>query len=193
MRRPPSLDMALLEFSEKSGLPVGWDPRQFPNGYPKVKLKLDGVPLREAIREIVAVTGLSGCQVQAVDSGQAPDAGIPLSATLGGLWFYQGGEPYPSSERLWDTAYVRCYDIQPLLAKYGELLSGELLVHEIQHRIFPDSWKDTGARVSFNPPSGKLIIIHAETGQNRVMEFLSDLDLRGEAALGPAITTPAPK
>jgi hypothetical protein len=107
------------------------------------------------------------------------------------LWFYRGSEPYPSGELLWDTAVVRAYDLEPILARLPEL-SGEAIAHHIRQRVFPDSWRD-GAACVYHAPTGKLLVIHGPDAQERVLVRLWDLLLRGEWALGPVISaTPEP-
>jgi hypothetical protein len=173
--RARRLDLVLRDVAEVSGLGTGFEPRHFPEGLPRLTLKLDGVLLREALRELVLAAGFDGCQ--------------PVAA--GGLWFYRGGEPYPSGELLWDTAVVRAYDLEPILARLPEL-SGEAVAHHVRQRVFPDSWRD-GAACVYHAPTGKLLVVHGPDAQERVLVRLWDLLLRGEWALGPALSaTPAP-
>lgn len=164
------LDLALRELRALAGLAVGFDARQFskPKDLPRLSLKLEGVVLREAVREIAAAAGFDGCQ---------PHAGA-------GLWFYRGGEPFPSGELLWDLAGVGTYDLEPVLAKLP-LFSGEALVHQIKRRVFPDTWKDPNTCCAYHAPTRRLLVVHGEAAHVRIVRFLYDLMERGEDALGP--------
>jgi len=164
-----SLDLVLRDFAAQTGFAVGFDRRQFPDGLPKVRLQFSETPLRDAVRTIVELAGFDGCQ--AVEGG--------------GLWFYRGPEPYPSGEHLGDMARVCCYDVSAILAKHA-LLSGEVLAHHIKSRVYPGSWDDPNVSCQFHPSTGKLIVIHGEAAQRKVVRLLWDLHDRGEDALGPS-------
>ncbi|MBI3829707.1 MAG: hypothetical protein HY291_09335 [Planctomycetes bacterium] len=194
------IDWALRDLSEMTGVPAGFDPAQFakfqylkparnllsdPNplappdpldALPRITLKLDDVPFREAVREVVAAAGFDGCQ---------PQNGA-------GLWFYKGGEPYPSGELLWDIAFVRAYPLDQVLAR-TPLLSGEVIAHEIRRKVYPDSWNDPATCCAYHASTGKLLIVHGEAAHVRIINFLNDLLERGEDALGPVQTAPQEK
>lgn len=161
------IDYLLRNLAESSGLAISFDPRQFPNGLPRVELKITDAVLRDAVRTIVDAAGFDGCSVEAP----------------AGLWFFRGAAPYPSSEMLWDQTFVQAYDISRLLAQVAPL-SGEAIVYTIQQRIYPDSWKDPGALVFFHAPTRKLVVMHGPHAHRRVIDFLYDLRDRTEWALG---------
>lgn len=171
------IDWALRDLAEAAGVPAGFDPVVFPPGkLPRLTLKLDRVPLREAVREIVEAAGFDGCQ---------PQNGA-------GLWFYKGGEPYPSGELLWDLAYVHAYPLDQVLAKLP-LLSGEMVAHQVRRKIFPASWDDPAACCRYHAQTGKLLVVHGDAAHQRIIGFLNDMLERGEDALGPVETAPAAK
>jgi len=167
------LDFVLRELSKISGVAMAFDPRQFPAGVPRISLELREVPLRDAARRVVEAAGFDGC------SAESP----------GGLWFFKGERPYPSSELLWDHAVVRAYDLTRLLQTIaptaGHPLSGETISYIIQRRIYPASWKEPGALIFFHPQTRKLLVMHGPAAQRKVLDFLYDLAERGEWALGP--------
>ncbi len=164
-----SLDLVLSrDLVKQSGFSVGFEPKEFPKGYPHITLSLKKVPLRQAIRDIVEAAGLKGCQVH----------------PGGGLWFYKHAEPYPSGELLWDIAFVRAYKIDTLLKSFP-MLSGEAIAHQIRRRVYASSWSDPSVSCLYHQPTGKLIIIHGPAAQYRVLELLNDLSARGLDALGP--------
>ena len=162
------IDLLLRRMSRESGLAVGMDPRQFPKGLPRVDLDVSDAPLRDVIRTVVELAGFDGCSVE-----------IPA-----GLWFYKGERPYPARELLWDQASVQAYDLAPLLAQIAPI-SGEIVAHEIQCRIYPGTWSDPGALVFFHKPTQKLLVMHGPAAHRKILEFLNDLGERGEWALGP--------
>ena len=162
------VDLLLREISQQAGVAIGMDPRQFPKGLPRVTVDIQDAPLRDAVRTIVDLAGFSGCSVE----------------TPSGLWFYKGARPYPNRELLWDQALVQTYDLTRLLAQISPI-SGEMIAHEIQCRIFPETWSDPGALVFYHPSTRKLLVMHGPDAQRRVLDFLYDLAERGEWALGP--------
>jgi hypothetical protein len=167
------VDFLLRDLAEVSGVATGCDPRQFTKGLPYVNVDIVDAPLRDAVRTIVHVAGFDGCSVE----------------PPGGLWFYRGARPYPSSELLWDHAMVMTYDLSRLMQQLGPaagmLLSGEAIAYAIQRRVYPDSWKEPGALIFYHPPTRKLLVMHGPMAQRRVLEFLYDLGQRGVWALGP--------
>ena len=162
------LDYLLRDLAQSAGVAMAFDPRQFPDGLPRVDADIQNAPLRDAVRTIVDLAGFSGC------SAEPP----------GGLWFYRGSCPYPSGELLWDHAIIRAYDLSRLLPRIDPL-TGEAVAHLIQHRIYPDSWKDPGAAIFYHRLTKKLLVVHGPETQNKILEFLYDLADRGEWALGP--------
>ncbi|MCW8132486.1 MAG: hypothetical protein KIS92_19215 [Planctomycetota bacterium] len=172
------LDWLLRDLAEKTGVPVGFDARQFGGSakLPKLTLAFEGAPLREVVREIVHAAGFDGCQAQ----------------NGAGLWFYKGGEPYPSGELLWDLVYVRAYPLDAVLGKLP-LLSGEVIEHQVRRRVYPDSWKDPAVCCFYHAITGKLLVVHGEAAHARILSFLNDLAERGEDAFGPAESAEPPR
>jgi hypothetical protein len=162
------VDLLLRRIARESGVAIGMDPRQFSKGLPRVDLDVTDAPLRDVIRTVVELAGFDGCSME-----------VPA-----GLWFYKGVRPYPGRELLWDQASVQAYDLAPLLAQIAPI-SGEIIAHEIQCRIYPDTWNDPGALVFFHKPTQKLLVMHGPAAHRKILEFLSDLGERGEWALGP--------
>lgn len=166
------LDLLLRDLSADTGLPCGLDPRQFPRReLPRVTLKADAAPLRDVVRGIVHEAELDGCQ--------------PMLG--GGLWFYRGDEPYPTSESLQDNVQVRVYDIENILAELP-MLNGEVVAWHVKRRVYPGSWKDPNVSCLFHPATKRLVVLHGELAQGQVLHVLDDLKRRGEAALGPVLT-----
>lgn len=159
----------LRDFSQAAGIPMGFDPRQFPKGVPHITVNIEDAPVRDAARTIVDLAGFDGCSVEAP----------------GGLWFYRGARPFPSGELLWDQTVVQAYDLAALLPRIAPI-SGELIAFAVQKRIYPDSWKEPGAGVLYHAPTKRLVVLHGPDAQRKVLEFLNDLAQRGEWALGPA-------
>lgn len=171
------LDYLLRDFSEVAGVAIGFDPRQFPKGLPHIDVDIRNAPLRDAVRTLCDAAGFDGCNVE----------------PPGGLWFFRGARPYPSSEVLWEHALVRAYDLSRLFERSApgrEPLSGEAIAYAIQRRIYPNSWKDVGAMCFFHPSTKKLLVVHGPAAQRRVLDFLYDLAERGEWALGPVEEAP---
>jgi len=162
------VDLLLREVGQQTGVAIGMDSRQFPRGAPRVDIDVKDQPLRDVIRTIVDLAEFDGCSVE-------PPAG---------LWLYKGPRPYPDRELLWDQTIVQAYDLSRLLAQIAPI-SGEVVAHEIQCRIYPDSWSDPGALIFYHAPTGKLLVMHGAAAHNRILEFLMDLSMRGEWALGP--------
>lgn len=158
----------LRDLAEAGGVAVTFDPRQFPEGAPSATVNIQDAPLRDAARTLVELGGLDGCSVE----------------PPGGLWFFRGPRPYPSGELLWDQALVRAYDLSRLLPQIAPI-SGEAIAYAVRKRIYPKSWEEPGAAVFYHPPTRKLFVMHGPAGQRRVLEFLRDLEQRGEWALGP--------
>lgn len=169
------VDYALRDLAEKSGVACGFAPQSFGgmNKLPRVTLKLDHVPLRQAVRDLVEAVGFDGCQAQNGD----------------GLWFYKGGEPYPSGELLWDTALVRAYELDRVF-RHVPLLNGEALMHYVKRRIYPPSWEDPATACFYHSLTRRLIVVHGEAAHDKIAFFLYDLLTRGEDALGPVTTEP---
>jgi hypothetical protein len=162
------LDLLLRDLAHQAGVAIGMDPRQFPKGLPRLNVDIQDAPLRDAIRTIIELAGFDGCSVEAPD----------------GLWLYRGAAPYPSSELLLDSAQVRAYDLSMLLPRIAPM-SGELIAHAIQQRIYPDSWTDPSVLVFYHAQTRKLLVMHGAAVHRRILEFLWDLAERGEWALGP--------
>ena len=163
------IDLLLREVSRQAGVAIGMDPHQFPGPLPHVNIDVADAPLRDVVRTIVDLAGFDGCSVE-------PPAG---------LWFYKGARPYPNRELLWDQALVQAYDISRLLRLIAPI-SGEIVAHEIQCRVYPDTWNDSGALVFYHAPTGKLLVMHGPMAHRKILEFIIDLAERGEWALGPA-------
>ncbi len=162
------VDLLLRRLAQESGLAIAMDPRQFPNGLPRIDVDVTNAPIREVVRTIVAAADFSGCSME-----------IP-----GGLWFYKGPMPYPNRELLWDQSIVQAYDVSRLLALIAPI-SGEMIAHEIQCHIYPETWSDPGALVFYHKPTQKLLVMHGPAAHRKILEFLIDLAERGEWALGP--------
>jgi hypothetical protein len=162
------LDLLLRDLARQAGVAIGMDPRQFPKGLPRLNLNIEDAPLRDALRTIIDMAGFDGCSVEAPD----------------GLWLYRGAAPYPSSELLSDCAFVQAYDLSRLLPRIAPM-SGELIAHAIQQRIYPDSWSDPSVLIFYHPTTGKLLVMHGAAVHRKILEFLWDLAERGEWALGP--------
>lgn len=167
-------DLLLRDLDEQTGMPAAFDPRQFPKGVPKVTLSCNQTPLRQVVRDLVEQAGFDGCQ----------------ASPLGGLWFYKGAEPCVTRELLWDRAVVRTYDVESIL-KQLPMVSGEVISHLIRQRVFADSWTVAGTCCRYHKPTSKLVVVHVPEAQDRVVRVLWDLQLRGESALGPALTPDA--
>jgi hypothetical protein len=165
---PKRVDYILRQLAEETGIAIGFDPRQFEKGVPRIKMSLQHVPLREAIRALVESAGFDGCSVE-----------LPA-----GLWFYRGARPYPSRELLWDQSYVAVYDMSRLLNDVP-MVSGDIIVHTIKRRIYQKSWEDPGALIFYHAGTQKLVVMHGDAGHQAVLEFLDDLQDRTEWALGP--------
>lgn len=166
------IDLLLGDLAAEAHLPCGFDPRQFPRReYPRVTLKAEAAPLRDVVRGIVHEAGFDGCQ--------------PMLG--GGLWFYRGDEPYPTSESLQDNLQVRVYDIENILAELP-MLNGEVVAWHVKRRVYPDSWKDPNVSCLFHATTKRLVVLHGELAQGQVLHVLDDLKRRGEAALGPVLT-----
>ena len=71
---------------------------------------------------------------------------------------------------LWDQTIVQAYDLSRLLAQIAPI-SGEVVAHEIQCRIYPESWSDPGALVFYHAPTRKLLVMHGPDAQRRVLGF----------------------
>lgn len=166
------LDFILRDLGQQAGVSMAFDPRQFKD-IPRLDIDLKNVPLRDAARTLVELAGFDGCSVE----------------SPGGLWFYRGSRPYPTSELLWDHTLVRAYDMSKLLSRVspasGQPLSGETIAYIIQRRIYPASWKDPGALIFYHPQTRKLLVMHGPAAHKKILEFLYDLGERGEWALGP--------
>jgi hypothetical protein len=166
------LDNLVRELTEQSGIAVGFDPRQFDGGLPRLKVNFERLPLRQALRDLVEDAGFSGC------STEAP----------GGAWFYKGPRPYPSGEMLYDTAYVMAYDLTPLYRDLAPdaalMLNGETILHFLRARVYPASWNDPGTFMFYHAPTRKLVVLHGTVAHVKIVELLTDLRDRGEWALG---------
>lgn len=162
------VDLLLRDLARQAGVAIGMDARQFPKGLPRLNVSIEDAPLRDAIRTIVDLAGFDGCSVEAPD----------------GLWLYRGAMPYPSNELLLDCAQVQAYDISRLLPRIAPM-SGELIAHAIQQRIYPDSWSDASVLVFYHTQTRKLLVMHGPAVHRKILEFLWDLAERGEWALGP--------
>jgi hypothetical protein len=163
------VDLLLRDISKQAGVAIGMDPRQFPNskGLPRVTMDVHDASLRDVVRTVVDLAGFDGCSVESPS----------------GLWFYKGARPYPNRELLWDQSIVQAYDISRLLGMIAPI-SGEMVAHEIQCRVYPDTWTDAGALVFYHAPTGKLLVMHGAIAHRKILELLIDLAERGEWALG---------
>jgi hypothetical protein len=171
------LDYLLRDLGEETGLAISCDMPAAAQGeaLPRLSFKFQDAPLREVARQIAAAVPFSGC----------------LREPPCGLWFFNGGRPYPTRELLRDLVVVRTYDLEPVLRQIAPL-DGHAVVHEIRQRIFPETWKDPAVGAAFFPVGNHLAVIHGQDAQLQIRLFLCDLLVRGEQALGGAVIEPQP-
>lgn len=168
-------DKLLRDITEKTGLAIGFNPRESPKGeFFTVTVNFNETPLRQVLRDLATEAGFDGVSVE-------PPAGA---------WFYKGARPYPGAEVFCECAVVRSYDLSQIFAalspEAAALLSGDTIAHAVRSRVYPASWNDAGTLLFYHGLTRKLLVVHTPLAQRRVQAVLNDLRDRGEWALGPS-------
>jgi hypothetical protein len=91
-----------------------------------------------------------------------------------GIWLCLEGQDagFPSSgATLWDRAFVRAYDVRPVL----ERLSPEALMEHLRKNVDPGQWNRGLPAAAAFLPTHRLIVVHDEPGHRHVASVVREL------------------
>jgi len=152
-------DQLIGSLAAQAKVNIGWNTldREI-NSRKAITLKLDEVPLAQALNRLMPQAGLAHFQVE---PGH-------------GLWLLRQGDPpvgQVPEEFFWDACVVRSYYIAPLLShrKLKELL------RMIQVEVTPKAWKDGPPAMACHAPTQRLVVLHTPAGQDAIARYLRAL------------------
>ena len=160
---PGPANRVLTHVAEAAGVNLGWDANRL-DGH-TLSVPVGRHTLREVLDDVAEHTPLGRYGVEA---GR-------------GIWLYSDGEKIdfaPSGATPWDRAFVRAYDLRPLVGR----LAPEAILAQVRKRVDPGQWASGLPAAAVFVPSFRLIVVHDEDGQRRVAAVVRNLTL---GILGP--------
>jgi hypothetical protein len=153
---PGAASQALARIAEAANVNLGWDTAGvgdalvfIPAGTHTLKAMLDAIVRQTPLRryEVEPGHGIWLCL-------EAQDAGFPSSGAT-----------------LWDRAFVRAYDVRPVL----ERLSPEALMEHLRKNVDPGQWNRGLPAAAAFLPTHRLIVVHDEPGHRHVASVVREL------------------
>ncbi len=153
---PGPANRLLSRIAEVADVNLGWDPAPLVTRL--VAIPAGKYTLRQMLDAVVRQTPLGRYEAE-------PGHGI---------WLYQEGQDTnfaACGATLWDRAAVRAYDVRVILPH----LSPEALLAHIRKLVDPGDWTRGLPAASVFVPTGRLIVVHDEAGQNRIAAVVREL------------------
>lgn len=156
---PGPANRVLARIAEAAEVNLGWDPAPLVTRL--VAIPAGKYTLRQMLDAAVRQTPLGRYEIE-------PGHGI---------WLYQKGQDTnfaASGATLWDRAVVRAYEVRVILPH----MSPEALLAHVRKLVDPGDWTRGLPAASVFLPTGRLIVVHDEAGQNRIAAVVRELSAK---------------